>query len=98
MTEDLELFPVSDTKMDSPRLAWLKRHDVSVDKEWDDYFDEFVFVAKIMKLYTGGIYRYSYMVGKGDTEDDALCDLAKKHGLRLWNEEDIGLLTGKRRK
>jgi hypothetical protein len=26
-------------------------------------------------------------MGLGDTEDDAIADLARKAGLRLWNEE-----------
>ena len=68
MTSDL--FP--DCKMDSPRLAWMKRHKVTLD-----YWQEAgVWTATAKNR-----------VATADSGEEALSGLAVKLGIPLWNEE-----------
>ena len=87
MTSDL--FP--DCRQDSPRLAWMKRHDVhtlftDADAPYDGY--------ELWSAWQGDgdciaehgqdpIYGYV----TGATEEDAIVNLAKARGIPLWNEE-----------
>lgn len=92
-----ELFPVETVAMDSPRLAWMKRHRVLTFHSMAGYPDA-LWLAGIDDSpggYTNaadffccecGTYGSS-RCGEGDTEDEAIADLAQKHGLHLWNEE-----------
>ena len=68
-----ELFDIPETK--SPRLKWIDKHGV-----W---------VAEI--TLTGSITRWweataAGITTKGATEDEAIVNLAKKMGIKLWNE------------
>lgn len=87
-----ELFPAEAVAMDSPRLAWMKRHDVRIHHSptlcpdspfcvWlpsnDAYPD----------LGAKGVPNNPSECGYGITEGDALEELAKLNGLKLWNEE-----------
>lgn len=68
----------------SPRLAWMKKHDVYTEL-FGDYCEEL----------DAGTGRWSAWIGlragcvefTADTEQDAIDRLAKWHGLKLWNEE-----------
>ena len=85
MTDDL--FP--DCRQDSPRLAWMKRHGITVrpattyervciyDAGDPDAADAYRFVAKAPTKPHGFIYGYA------PTEDEAVAAL----GIPLWNEE-----------
>lgn len=89
-----ELFPEQDMHMESPRLAWIKKHGVITfysDVEpalWFAGFQDWhsdksgidFFVAETSA--NGGIN-----IGEGDTEDLAITDLCRKCDVRLWNEE-----------
>ena len=57
----------------SPRLKWMKEHQVIVEKT-DHGSPQFVAAS-------GEDWAY------GNTKDEAITDLAKKMGWRLWNEE-----------
>lgn len=95
-----ELFPAGAVASKSPRLLWLDRHGIvtmSFDEahrfgEWDKW------VAGIAPGVTGSDAIAQWFcdecsrngettVGQGATEDDALAELAVKHGIPLWNEE-----------
>jgi hypothetical protein len=89
-----ELFPVEAVQMDSPRLAWMKKHGVITYRspvepvcwfagfqEWWPKLEGVGFFAK-ETAHNGDI-----RVGEGATEDEALCQLAKWEGIKLWNEE-----------
>jgi len=80
----MELFeiPVSE----SPRRQWLKKHRISTDKSSCVPDDEEPWNAWVGDL-SEAIENDD--VGTGTTEDDALCDLAKRLGIRLWNEEGV---------
>ena len=87
-----ELFPAESVAQDSPRLAWMKRHDIHTDK-MHDYDEEeepwSAWVGDLEKAIADGgdnPEAGGYSVAK--TEDDALAILAKARGLRLWNEEE----------
>jgi hypothetical protein len=71
MTSDL--FP--DCKMDSPRLAWMKRYGIKVQEHGMKF------------LASDGSLNYvaemGHVTAYGETEDDALAAL----GIPLWNEE-----------
>jgi len=75
-----ELFDIPETL--SPRLAWLKKHGIFTNSEFfDDSDEEYRWGA-----WLEGCQDY-LRTGHGDTEDDALVDLAKKQNLKLWNEQ-----------
>lgn len=65
----------------SPRLRWKQCHGVK--SGYHDSGGEFPpWCAWVGAYATGDKY-----TGEGDTEDDALVDLARKQGWRMWNEE-----------
>lgn len=80
------LFAVPETL--SPRLAWMRKHEIRTnfceslkDSPWcawlpEDDFDDHG------TIYNGD----DDSVGFGLTKDDAVIKLAKKKGIRLWNE------------
>ena len=84
-----ELFPAEAVTMDSPRLAWMKRHEI---RTW---FSESVepedgpWIAWLRSNAgdEDGIPRDLDACGYGDTEEGALGDLARRHNFHLWNEE-----------
>ena len=76
MTELFDYIPESK----SPRLLWMERYGVETGGPDED--DEFW-----AKAYCAGIERYGY----GQTEDEAICNLAKRSGWKLWNEEGLNL-------
>lgn len=87
-----ELFPVE--KILSPRLAWFLNHNVSTHEFRNDPKDE-------LTLNHLGFGRWIAFVGKripahenanriwanGETEDEAIVNLAKGMRWKLWNEE-----------
>lgn len=81
-----ELFPEESVKKDSPRLAWIKKHkiqthlakhmaDAGEDDPWSAWIGDAIPPDNPDEL------------GYGNTEDDAILDLAKGCNLKLWNEE-----------
>lgn len=84
-----ELFTDAVVAMDSPRLRWMKKHDVHTA-----YFDDGqgIWAAWIGDFEEaadhGGSDPYAGGYARGETEDDAILLIAKAHGLRLWNEEE----------
>lgn len=65
-----ELFPTKDITCDSPRLAWLKKHDVFVTRHpltgrWEAVLTEEVW-------------------GAGATEEEAILDLCQMAELKHW--------------
>jgi hypothetical protein len=80
-TDDTGLFPIETVAMDSPRMKWMKRYDIHT---------EYHLLAQYWSAFIcDDDGNPDYPPGGGNTEDDALAALAKRHGLRLWNEEDI---------
>lgn len=92
-----ELFPPESVAMDSPKLAWLKRHKVLTylsmpddpdSRCWFAAFDEGEYIYEnpadffCQHLGENGNSRS----GEGDTEDDAIAHLCRRSGLKLWNE------------
>ena len=73
-----DLFSIEESK--SPRLLWMERHGVTVRRYRPDEFD-----------YLAG-QDFAWMASngtetaQGDTEDEAITQLALKLGIRLWNE------------
>jgi hypothetical protein len=84
-----ELFTDAAVAMDSPRLRWMKKHDVHTadfndcQGPWAAWIGDFEEAADRGESnpYAGGYAR-------GKTEDEAILLLAKANGLRLWNEEE----------
>lgn len=65
----------------SPRILWMRKHDVKVVPEvWDEFNDRERWAA-----YTGLIDDLPEL-HFGDTADDAIVEFAKKNNLKLWNE------------
>lgn len=78
-----ELFDLPESK--SPRLQWMERHGITVRRYgphdcgkpgWQD--NEWFAMGKV---------HLNYEIGYGDTEDEAITQLALKLGIKLWNEE-----------
>lgn len=90
-----ELFPVESVLQDSPKLAWMKANHVlthnapHMEQSWCAIvarpehrgMDIGEIMAKACQLYD-----LTDRIGYGETEDEAIADLAIKHGMRLWNE------------
>ena len=74
-----ELFKIPETL--SPRLQWMRDHDVkTIPDAWDSFYERERWAA-----YTGTIADMPELY-YGDTEDEAIVDLAKKNNLKLCNE------------
>lgn len=90
-----ELFPTEAVTMDSPRLAWMKRHRVltyhstikpavwyaGLDEANHEFDNPCDFFAK--EEAENGDRR----IGFGDTEDEAIAVMCEKMHIKLWNEE-----------
>jgi hypothetical protein len=80
------LFPIPEQP--SPRLVWLRKHGVrciktsAEDEPWCAWLPE-----NDSPECGAEMPRVPEWCGYGDTEDDAIADLARREGLRLWNEE-----------
>lgn len=84
-----ELFPIEEITADSPRLAWMKRHDVHTafstcceESPWSAWVGELKVAIEI-----GGSYPSTGGYAIGDSEDEAIAALAEARGIPLWNEE-----------
>jgi hypothetical protein len=79
-----ELFAAKEVEQDSPRLAWRKRHCILAKKSkllpWAAWFAR---DSEIGDIPPDDPRR----VGHGESEWEAIVDLAIKHGVKLWNEE-----------
>lgn len=85
-----DLFP--DCKMDSPRLAWMKKYEITVihdpniiEMQEDEFGNEYgAYCVCSYKLHgpTAAIRG-----GSGMTLEDALSQWAYQNGIALWNEE-----------
>lgn len=100
---DEELFPAESVAMDSPKLAWMKRHGVitfyysspNCEPTWFAGFHSWWPYLKGLNFFaeeTG--HNGDSRVGEGVTEDDAIaslltCGEAREKGINLWNEEAI---------
>ena len=98
MNEPDELFPLAEILQESPRLRWLKKHNVitfscaqldSEDYIWLAAFDKSKWVYKSpLDFFAQETAEFGdTRIGSGDTEDDAICMLARMYRVRLWNEE-----------
>lgn len=88
-----ELFPAEAVAMDSPRLAWLKKHGLEIAHTGnmagleDDFGDEIpLWVCRVVGKGENELYGPCEIDG-GDTADEACANLAKARGIPLWNEE-----------
>lgn len=94
-----ELFDMEAVKMDSPRLAWLKKHGVITwSHPGDEYGTPPCWFAGFQEWWpgkTGADFFCEETSCHGDsrcpcdeaTEDEALAKLARWYNLPLWNEE-----------
>ena len=93
-----ELFPVEAVQQDSPRLLWIRKHDIKTHRsdnvpESESWMalmpqekDRNRELADIM-AESCRLYDECGHIGYGATEDDAIAELARNVGLRLWFEE-----------
>lgn len=85
-----ELFPVESITADSPRLAWMKRHDIHTYESPCDCGGEpwSAWTGELQDAMAhGGDNPQAGGYATGATEEDAICALANARGFRLWNEE-----------
>jgi hypothetical protein len=94
--DTIELFDPDSVKMDSPRLAWIRKHDVVThfaghcyESPWSATFrqdgqEHMTPAGVIMDMLENND---SSSVGFGKTEDEALANLAINWNVPLWNEE-----------
>lgn len=93
-----ELFPPESVAVDSPRLQWIARHEVITGNF--PGMDESTWLAGFKhwwgKPYTddaGAFFCHETghngdcRLGEGDTEDEAIAHLCRRHRVPLWNEE-----------
>lgn len=94
-----ELFPVETVSMDSPRLAWIKKHGVVTYHSFPNEPDHCWFAGfqEWWPKLTDRVDFFCHETGwngdsrlaEGETEDEALATLARYYELPLWNEENI---------
>ena len=70
------LFDIPETK--SPRLLWMEKHGIQTQQ--NSAGDWCAWTTAILT-------KTSINLGSGDTEDEAITQLALKLGIKLWNEE-----------
>lgn len=98
-TTESDLFPADVGQLDSPRLAWMKRHGViTLRHQSEKWLIEATWFAGFQAWHPelGGVDFFAVetgangdsRIGEGDTEEEALGALARRAGIRLWNEED----------
>lgn len=78
-----ELFPAEQVSVDSPRLRWLKKHDIHTFDRGEGGSDE----LGDFERWSAGTGACNYV--DGATEDEAIANWAKAHCLLLWNEEQL---------
>jgi hypothetical protein len=71
-----ELFDIEESK--SPRLAWIEKHQIVTLRGKPDCWAAWLSARST---------RVEQTIGYGESEDEAIADLAIKLGIRLWNEE-----------
>lgn len=70
----------------SPRLLWIKQHGIVLS--YDDSPAGMEFGPWFASIpHTADADGFCPDSGGGPTEDDALADLARNMGIRLWNEQ-----------
>ena len=84
-----ELFDIPESI--SPRLAWIKKHQIETEEFSDSAVKSGMVVNKwvcrtIQSTFPGSIWAPKDIAG-GETEDAAIVAWAKAHGAKLWNEE-----------
>ena len=89
-----EMFPADSVAMDSPRLAWMKKHGIITYRSpvepvcWFAGFQDWWPKLQGVHFFAEETANNGDMrVGEGVTEDGALVELAKYEGIKLWNEE-----------
>lgn len=90
-----ELFAIAPSL--SPRLKWMQENNVTVKDNGGGHQpgDECPETGARLYRYCASRPNSHFMIGLliatrtgwGDTEDEAIVDLAKKLNLRLWNEQ-----------
>lgn len=94
-----ELFPIESVTCDSPRLAWMKRHNLETERipeggpgcESPETGDDIpAWVCRVKKQNPNFSTYCDREIGGGDTEDEAIQQWALNAGIRLWfeNPED----------
>ena len=79
-----DLFDIPESK--SPRLLWMEKHGIKT-RQLDFPERDYDWMAwRKRDENANGIPAIS---GQGDTEGDAIADLAQRLGIRLWNEEGM---------
>jgi len=71
-------FPDETITADSPRLAWLKKHDIRTKR---------LAAGGIGRLQWQAHVAGTETISFGATEDEAIAGIAALCGLKLWNEE-----------
>jgi hypothetical protein len=85
-----ELFTIQ--PQDSPMLAWLKKHRVSTKhNESIEPDEECLETGETLFPWCAFVGANTFpkpdgLMGCGNTEHEAIVDLAIKRGLKLWNE------------
>lgn len=80
---------------ESPRLKWLKKYNIHTHRNATVKVGDTCEVtgeklspwcATVGAVSANGVWADGW-IGFGDTEDDAIANLARKRGWRMWNEE-----------
>lgn len=86
-----ELFPAEQVSKDSPRLAWIKSHNVQTIHNSDVQLgEECPESGETLYPWCASIGRFNGANGHfGNSEDEAITALAIAKGIRLWNETPL---------
>jgi hypothetical protein len=92
-----ELFPADTVTQLSPRLLWMKKHQVRVhcaefmkeDPEEEPYCVWLPANDAFPEVAPDSVPNDPTKCGYGKTEEEALVALAKLENIPLWNEEDV---------
>lgn len=78
-----EFFTQEEVKGDSPRVAWMKKHDLCTVRSQGVPDDEEPWNCWAGKF---SMRDFERLGATGATEDEAITRWAIKNGVRLWNE------------
>jgi len=80
-----ELFSIPEVL--SPRLAWMRKHKIEAFQNgelWGESEGTWAATQTVGKILGLDACQWA----TGPTEDEAICNLARKLNLRLWNEPE----------
>ena len=96
--DNLELFPTEDTSQQSPKMAWMRKHNIrtkyrddlpaSMLHKWEAYYGDYAAAVR-NTVDDCANEELSLTLAMHSTESAALENLALNRGLPMWHSEPL---------